>query len=325
MSTSSGLPSPSLSSPETEDEALALDSLRLFQKTSTGWSTASPPPSLSPASQDLPVGQQPPSLYLNCARPKVFCFQLRRLQAIVRLRFHGLLRKPGTHPWLGQPRRFVTVTADNCLSEATTIRFVKENTIAVPVPEVILAFAYAGHSYTFLRYPKGDSLLSAWGLMTPDERTRVQEQLRGAQADMRSLRPGPGRQDEGVVANVGGGPLRTRAAPGKGQRVFGPFKTTTEFHRWVTRSDIRESFGSGVVDEAARCITRQDGRGRTVFTHGAFTARNILVRNGNVVAVVGWEAAGWYPTYWECLEARRLNARDSIEQTQLNRFIDREP
>lgn len=36
-----------------------------------------------------------------------------------------------------------------------------------------------------------------------------------------------------------------------------------------------------------------------VFSHADLAARNILVRDGHVVAVLGWGGAGWYPAYWE--------------------------
>jgi thiamine kinase-like enzyme len=41
-------------------------------------------------------------------------------------------------------------------------------------------------------------------------------------------------------------------------------------------------------------------RGHTpVFTHGDFQRKNIVVRNDGAVVLVDWEAAGWYPGYWE--------------------------
>lgn len=49
--------------------------------------------------------------------------------------------------------------------------------------------------------------------------------------------------------------------------------------------------------------------------------RNMLAQNGNVVAIVDWECAGWYPEYWEytrwAVSSYRspqtwLDARDNI-------------
>ncbi|SPQ20358.1 5785283e-d88b-4fe9-a9ad-6c6e7c975ddb [Thermothielavioides terrestris] len=43
------------------------------------------------------------------------------------------------------------------------------------------------------------------------------------------------------------------------------------------------------------------------FTHGGLHPRNIVVSAGpnpRVVAIIGWEQAGWYPAYWELCKAR---------------------
>lgn len=37
-----------------------------------------------------------------------------------------------------------------------------------------------------------------------------------------------------------------------------------------------------------------------VFTHGDIIPQNIMVdENYQVSGIVDWEAAGWYPDYWE--------------------------
>ncbi|KAL2829273.1 kinase-like protein [Aspergillus cavernicola] len=39
---------------------------------------------------------------------------------------------------------------------------------------------------------------------------------------------------------------------------------------------------------------------RSVFTHGDIAARNIMVDDdNNVIGILDWEFAGWYPDYWE--------------------------
>ncbi|KXS93969.1 hypothetical protein AC578_1754 [Pseudocercospora eumusae] len=35
------------------------------------------------------------------------------------------------------------------------------------------------------------------------------------------------------------------------------------------------------------------------FTHANLSPRNIIVANGEIVALVDWEYSGWYPQYWE--------------------------
>lgn len=40
-----------------------------------------------------------------------------------------------------------------------------------------------------------------------------------------------------------------------------------------------------------------------VLTHSDFSPRNILVRGDQVVALIDWEMAGFYPEYWEYVKA----------------------
>jgi thiamine kinase-like enzyme len=48
-----------------------------------------------------------------------------------------------------------------------------------------------------------------------------------------------------------------------------------------------------------------------VFAHGDIAARNILVRDGRIVALLHWEHAGWYPEYWEYVFT--LRGMDNID------------
>jgi thiamine kinase-like enzyme len=36
-----------------------------------------------------------------------------------------------------------------------------------------------------------------------------------------------------------------------------------------------------------------------VFTHGYLQRKNILVRKDGTVVMIDWEAAGWFPSFWE--------------------------
>jgi len=34
-----------------------------------------------------------------------------------------------------------------------------------------------------------------------------------------------------------------------------------------------------------------------VFTHGDLSSLNVLVRGDQIVGIIDWETAGWYPSY----------------------------
>lgn len=49
---------------------------------------------------------------------------------------------------------------------------------------------------------------------------------------------------------------------------------------------------------------------RIFFTHGDFRPLNIMVKDGNVVAIIDWGLSGWYPEYWEFATAFHWGRRD---------------
>ncbi|KAK3897337.1 hypothetical protein C8A05DRAFT_48007 [Staphylotrichum tortipilum] len=52
-----------------------------------------------------------------------------------------------------------------------------------------------------------------------------------------------------------------------------------------------------------------------VFSHGDIAARNIMVRDGHIVALLDWEFSGWLPEYWEYVFA--LHGMDTIDWKSL--------
>ena len=43
-----------------------------------------------------------------------------------------------------------------------------------------------------------------------------------------------------------------------------------------------------------------------LLTHSDIAPRNILVRDGKIVAILDWELSGFYPEYWEYVKALYL-------------------
>ena len=41
---------------------------------------------------------------------------------------------------------------------------------------------------------------------------------------------------------------------------------------------------------------------KIVFSHGDLNLHNIVVKDGDIVALLDWECAGWYPEYWEYIK-----------------------
>jgi thiamine kinase-like enzyme len=74
-------------------------------------------------------------------------------------------------------------------------------------------------------------------------------------------------------------------------------------------------------------VAKQDGPWPPpVFTHGDLNPFNIMIRDKKVVAIIDWETAGWYPSYWEYTAAWTGN--DVIRkgwQDLIPKFLDPYP
>jgi hypothetical protein len=101
----------------------------------------------------------------------------------------------------------------------------------------------------------------------------------------------------------------------------GPFPTVAAFHDYfvsmaVTVSQSRHArAGCGQVRYTPHHLFPEDVP--VVFTHGALHPRNITISAGpnpRVMAILGWEQAGWYPAYWELCKARwECSRRQGLE------------
>ncbi|KAI0118369.1 kinase-like domain-containing protein [Nemania sp. FL0031] len=166
-------------------------------------------------------------------------------------------------------------------NEAMVMDFIKANT-SIPVPKV---FSSAWDRIT-MEYIEGETLQQAWPVLTPDQRSDILDQLRGYIAQLRALK---GTQ---ISRLSGEGVL----VPCMMMRSGGPFATIEEFHDWFVWPPGRETVQSIYWNQITTHL-RNDVP--IVFTHGDLAARNILVRDGKIVAILDWEFAGWYPEYWE--------------------------
>lgn len=172
-------------------------------------------------------------------------------------------------------------------NEALALRFVKAHT-TIPVPKLISC----DWDRITMEYIEGQTLQQAWRTLTPSQRSGVLAQLSDYIAQMRSVRGiYLGRLNgEGVVV------------PSTVTRSGGPFQTIGEFHNWLA-NPLKRPNGKSVYWHQ---ITTQLGADYPIiFTHGDIAARNIMIRDGRIVAILDWELAGWYPEYWEYVYAMK--------------------
>ncbi|KAI1850004.1 hypothetical protein JX266_004383 [Neoarthrinium moseri] len=155
----------------------------------------------------------------------------------------------------------------------------------------------------------GRQLSELWPSMSDEEMLDVAKQLRGIWDQLRSI-PSPGG-----FGGVTGGPLEHRffkwieADP----KITGPFGAEEDLSMALARRSHKNWEGSvrraWTSEFFARNLPRALTNHPSVFTHADLQRKNILVvevsasqagrRRLEVSAVVDWEDAGWYPSYWE--------------------------
>lgn len=85
-----------------------------------------------------------------------------------------------------------------------------------------------------------------------------------------------------------------------GYTPVGPFETHAEFHSFLRGHIPLENCTQVYGEKVTRCHSTEY---RTCFAHADLALRNLIERDGKIVAVVDWALAGWYPEYWEYTKA----------------------
>jgi hypothetical protein len=134
--------------------------------------------------------------------------------------------------------------------------------------------------------------------------------------EMRELQP----PENMGVASVDGGTLYDCRISGPPH--FGPFNTLRDFHR---RLRMGVESDSRLDPDVQDLIKQQDNTWPLKFTHGNLKSSNILVRDDSIVGIVDWEAAGWFPSYWEYTTACQVNPQNSYWANEIDKFLDPMP
>ncbi len=106
-----------------------------------------------------------------------------------------------------------------------------------------------------------------------------------------------------LVGSVNGGHAQDRYF--KLDYEEGPFKDIKSFNDWLGMAATRQRPGpNGIIRDPYRDFLPDTGE--VYFTHGDLTPGNIIISDTpstagtrEIVGVIDWEQAGWYPEYWE--------------------------
>ncbi|KND87053.1 hypothetical protein TOPH_08262 [Tolypocladium ophioglossoides CBS 100239] len=196
---------------------------------------------------------------------------------------------------------------------------------SIPVPRVHSSFVHRNRAYIVMERIQGKSLAKMWKTLSDLDRGSIFLQLQHMVRELRTLPPSPGTGIESCV----GGSLRDSRIPRSRPR-FGPFRTAQDFHLWL-REELRpEEHPNRKNDQdwedIKEMVAKQDGPWLpSVFTHGDLNPFNILIRGDQVVGIIDWEFAGWYPCYWEYTSAWCGSITRQEWQKMIVRFLEPYP
>ncbi|KFZ00758.1 hypothetical protein V500_00949 [Pseudogymnoascus sp. VKM F-4518 (FW-2643)] len=200
-------------------------------------------------------------------------------------------------------------------SEASTMQFISQHT-SIPVPRIICSFTHKGWTYIVMERSYGDMIGRGWPSRTDESKAKILSQLKEMVADMRRIAP-----PNSAVSNIDGGILYDCRIHGPMQ--FGPFKNIQDFHKYL-RGGL-ETYVDNPVDISE--LIEWQGRpwSAPVFTHSDLSSLNILARGDEVVGIIDWETAGWYPAYWEYTTASQVNLQNSFWKEEVDKFLEPMP
>ncbi|EXJ87618.1 hypothetical protein A1O3_04579 [Capronia epimyces CBS 606.96] len=169
--------------------------------------------------------------------------------------------------------------------EAKYLRFISEVT-NIPVPRVYRDYIHDnGTKVIAMEYIPGRILSAIWPELCDKEKMKLVGQVREILDKIRQHRN----------TMIGG----IYDTPAVDVRMFklegGPFSTEEQFNEFLL-SDL-----SPATPEIFRSTFRRlmKTNHNIVLTHCDISPQNIVVNNGQIVGILDWESAGWYPEYWE--------------------------
>lgn len=186
-------------------------------------------------------------------------------------------------------------------SEEAAMRLVAKHIPSIPIPElyhgrfVISNGVPIGQLY--MSFVPGVTLNKVWNSFDDTDKEKMCLNIWDFVATIRTI-PRPEHLQSMFCCAADGSPC---IDPLLGDRSNGPMppihsdETLREriFQRYVRHDGLSYADGKDLPDMLPRSDTY-------VFTHGDIACRNIMVDdNKEIVALLDWESAGWYPDYWE--------------------------
>lgn len=148
-----------------------------------------------------------------------------------------------------------------------------------------------GENYIRMNYIAGRPLDEVWDTYTIEQKSSICRQLRDIITTMRSI-----PHDTGLIGScLGGLAYDTRLYA---QHSGGPFSDEATFNS-LFYFDLVHTASDGIRTALSKQL-RTDHR--IVFSHGDIAQHNIMVKDGQITALLDWENGGWYPEHWDYIK-----------------------
>ncbi|KAH7358177.1 kinase-like domain-containing protein [Plectosphaerella cucumerina] len=171
--------------------------------------------------------------------------------------------------------------------EVDNVRFLKKHT-TVPVPEILESWTQGDRCFSISDRVPGTLLSKVWSYLSIDEKDNIAKQTADALAQLRALH-------SPRIESLGERPLyETSLFRGAHDEPRGPLNSDDELQH-----EMWKSLKSVPEDDRQRLQARMPPSAPYTFTHGDLSMENILVHDGNLTAILGWERAAFLPVWWE--------------------------
>ncbi|PWY83763.1 kinase-like protein [Aspergillus sclerotioniger CBS 115572] len=191
------------------------------------------------------------------------------------------------------------------LIEGENMLYVRKNT-RIPVPRVYALFSHpeTRKKYIVMERIAGQTLLSLWPQLSLSENETVAATLKTYFTELRQL------SSPGYYGSLGERCLYDAIfwTHGSNPEINGPFtshETLIEAMALKYTYDGRPAYRADFYRQCLPRVLHSDG---SIFTHGDFQRKNIMVQRSVdsagkpaalQVIVIDWEKSGWYPRYWD--------------------------
>ncbi|KAB5583098.1 kinase-like domain-containing protein [Coniochaeta sp. 2T2.1] len=235
------------------------------------------------------------------------------------LRQHRQLgnNKAHSHVYHISPDRVAKTGPRVTPGEASALRLAHERGIPVPTVHDVYQDPETGWWVLVLSHISGDILDEEWDVLAPDEKQSIFASLKTITTTLRSTKPSR------CISSVDlAGITDSLFLP----RYSGPFINETEFVQALIQSLSARQEGPWMQLLEKLLLAMRDHGGEFVFTHGRLNPQNVLVKGGEVVGVLDWGEAGFYPRYWETAKAAFWQADlefflEALERGVLERWM----